>query len=247
MPAPRIEVRRPIHAAIAALALAASCCFGPGAAFAIDESAAPVIGADAAVQPAFLWNAFFAGLRSAPQPGGDPALEGGVAAALSGRGDEFLPADFYVGYQKKLDGVTFGATALYVSQPPAGETALLQDLPHASYWRFRAGASASPIEGMTLGVNLRYTPDRPFHAEGEALPDLAVAGLDSFAHNAHGGYPTGAANTEGDDLRYDVGVSFNLPHQYKLDLRYYKTLEGPLNACGSECPTNFAAALQRKF
>lgn len=191
-------------------------------------------------------------MRTPYHPGDEVAAN--LPLMSAGRPEAVLPADLYVGYEKKLDGVIFGATALFVAQPSAPDAGFASDASQSSYWRFKAGASASLVEGMQLGINVQYTPDTAAQANDAAYLDGPAQDFGAFAralaHNAAinpGGYPTGAADVGAEDFRYDVGLSFSLPYQAKVDLRYYKTIEGPTAACPGACPAFFAAALQTKF
>jgi hypothetical protein len=219
-----------------------------------DETAAKGAQATARSEPALLWDSIVVGAR--PRQSGAEQPAGSDFALISAdRQDAAIPADLFVGYQKKVDGVTFGATALLAAAPAMGGGALPADSAQSSYWKFKAGASTNLFEGMHLGVNLQYSPDGASVAR-DAL-DFSGSAQDmsafarALAHNGGvgvGAPPAGVSEASADDLRYDVGLSFNLPYQAKVDLRYYKTLESTSTVCtAGSCPTYFAAALQTKF
>lgn len=245
MPAPKIICSLSVRGLIGIIALAAPIGLSPAFAGAED---APSSGDE--VSPAFMWNSFFVGMRS-------PQLGDGAAAApalmSAGRPETVTPPDLYLGYEKQVDGVRFGARALFVAQPGAVEAGFATEAAQSSYWRFKAGASANLVEGLQLGFNVQYAPDAVANGSAGYL-DGPAQDFSSFAramaHNAGinpGGNSAGASDAASEDVMYDVGVSFKLPFQSKVDLRYYKTIEGPITTCAGGCPAFFAAALQTKF
>jgi hypothetical protein len=221
---------------------------GLGTAFAAEAPLAGLAKSGAEQEPAFLWNSFFVGARSSLAEAGEPAFQGDARLASTGA-DPKLP-DIYLGYRTNIDGVTVGATALYVSHSnlSLGDVAAVQDASLPNAWKFKAGASANLYEGLQFGINLQFTPDGLPQTGDLPLFDSSALKLGGLAHN---GGPHAGVTSQSDpyieDWRYDVGVSFSLSKQSKVDLRYYKTIEGAAASCVQGCPPDFAAALQTRF
>jgi hypothetical protein len=243
MPKSRIDGSPGVYGALTPVALAVllSLCASPAVAEDVQSGSR-----DPA--PVFLWSSFFVGTRSSQFGAG---TEANLPLMPAGRPEAAVPADLYLGYEKKLDGVSLGAAALFVAQPAPLETGFASDAAQSSYWRFKAGASASLVEGMQLGVNVHYTPDAPAQVDGASYLNGPAQDFSVFAralaHNAAVN-PGGCPSSVGvEDVKYDVSLSFRLPYESKVDLRYYKTLESPITACSGACPAFFAAALQTRF
>lgn len=130
-----------------------------------------------------------------------------------------IEADVYVGVRPTLGPVSFDFGVIGYFYPGAADDAPAGEL---DYYEGKAAASIAPVEGLTLGAALYYSPE--FTGEvGEALYAEINAGYAfSDAFSVSGAYGSQDID-EGDDYTtFNLGASY-LTHGFKLDLRYHDT------------------------
>jgi uncharacterized protein (TIGR02001 family) len=162
--------------------------------------------------------------------------------------DPNVEANFSVGYEKRIDRVEFEGTVFYVAYH--GRDSNVYDL---NYWEFKAGVSVHPTDMLKIGVNTYYSPNH-YNQTGQNLVLEGVAkqylpSFDMFKPSISGSiaYQEGDEKKHGIDYWfYNAGVSLEFRDHYKLDFRYYDTIDVPFS-CDGICGSRFAASLKAEF
>ncbi len=105
------------------------------------------------------------------------------------------------------------------------------DFAEFDYWELKAAGSISPVEALTVGASINYSPEffgetgDGLYLEGNASyafsDALSFSGL--FANQSIDDVDgPGAGTVDGDYNTWNLGGSYAM-HGFKLDLRYYDT------------------------
>jgi uncharacterized protein (TIGR02001 family) len=175
----------------------------------------------------------------------DPAAQGSIDATWgilyagiwgSNVADPYGPSevDLYVGVKPVLGPVTFDFGVIYYWYPGSEEPAGVD----FNYFEFKAGASASPVKNLTIGVTGYYSPDQSdggetYAVEGSAGYTFHAIGI--FTPTLGGAY--GWQGTEetgllvaGDDYTYwNAGLALAV-EKFTFDFRYWDTDIGEADA-----------------
>jgi uncharacterized protein (TIGR02001 family) len=150
-----------------------------------------------------------------------------------------LEIDLYGGVRPVVGPVTLDFGVIYYAYPGADETLLASG--EFDYVEGKIGASIAPVEGLTLGGNLYYSPEFP----GDGGDALYVEGTASFAPSDVFSISGGVANQSVDLAGYFVTTTGAVDNYttwnvggtiskfgFGLDVRYYDTDEDILNLAG---------------
>lgn len=167
--------------------------------------------------------------RGISQTSGNPALQGSLDftsgifyAGVWGSNidfgfDETLETDVYLGLRPTFGPVSFDFGVVGYFYP--GSSDLLGEY---DYVEGKVAASFTPVESLTLGGALYYSPE--FFAEtGEALyAEVNGAFAVSEAFSLSGAYGVQDVDLTGDYETWNLGAAY-VVDSYKFDLRYYDT------------------------
>ncbi len=131
--------------------------------------------------------------------------------------DETVELDAYAGIRPTLGPVSFDFGVLGYFYP--GSTDAGGEL---DYWEGKAAASIAPVDGLTLGAALYYSPEFTLET-GEALyleANAAYAFSDAFS--VSGAFGTQDVDLAGDYQTWNLGGSYSV-NGFKFDLRYHDT------------------------
>jgi uncharacterized protein (TIGR02001 family) len=184
--------------------------------------------------------------RGVSQSDQHPALQGGIDVTYGSfyigvwssmiDFDDAPPAeaevDFYAGFKPVWRGVTFDLGVIYYAYPGADDPGNAE----LDYVELKVGASGSPIDKLTIGGTIYYSPEYTFETgnvwtfEGTAAYELRKFGFLTPTVSATLGYQfgeddaffTNAAGTDDDFLYWNAGIAFAV-EKLTLDFRYWDT------------------------
>lgn len=197
----------------------------------------------------------------------DPALQGGVDltygifyagvwSSMVGFGDPDIAdaeVDIYAGIKPEWMGVTFDLGVIYYAYPGADDGGAELD-----YVELKAGASISPIQNLTAGATVYYSPEFTLEVgevwtfEGSAAYELPKFAMFTPTVSALLGYEIGDASDgfnldgAGDDeyLYWNAGLSLAVD-KLTLDFRYWDTdIDG---GCSGLCDERFVGSAKVTF
>lgn len=167
--------------------------------------------------------------RGVTQTSGNPAIQGsfdytnglfyaGVWGSNVDFGaDETMEADVYLGVRPVLGPVTFDFGVIGYFYPGSTDVAGEYD-----YQEAKAAASFAPMENLTLGGALYYSPEF-FGETGDAVyAELNGAYAFSDAFSVSGAFGNQDVDATGDYDTWNVGAAYAVSG-FKLDLRYFDT------------------------
>jgi len=131
--------------------------------------------------------------------------------------DETVELDVYAGVKPVLGPVTFDFGVIGYFYP--GSTDLAGEF---DYFEGKAAASIAPVEGLSLGAALYYSPEFTFET-GEATyleANGAYALTDAFS--VSGAFGVQDVDLLGDYQTWNLGGSYSVSG-FKFDLRYHDT------------------------
>ncbi len=176
--------------------------------------------------------------RGISQSDGDPAIQGGfdytnevggvpIYAGAWGSNIEFfvdgsLEVDLYGGIRPTLGPVTFDLGFIAYLYPGMDS--------EAQYWELKAGASVAPVENLTIGGALYWSPDFSFTNDADALyaeVNAAYTFNETFAMSGAIGNqevdsPSYFAPGEDSYTTWNVGGTVSA-WGFGFDLRYFDT------------------------
>jgi uncharacterized protein (TIGR02001 family) len=211
--------------------------------------------------------------RGVSQSSEDPAFQAGVdvtygmfyVGAWGSRidFDDAPPAtvevDLYAGIKPEWRGITFDLGAIYYSYPGADEDEAVPPTGELDYVELKLGASGSPVDKLTLGGTIFYSPDYTLETgpvwtfEGTAAYELRKIWVFIPTVSAVLGYQTGDAD-EGysvDGISDDAYAYWNAGlalavEKLTLDFRYWDTdidtAGGSVCAAAELCDERFVFA-----
>ena len=186
-----------------------------------------------------------------------PALQGGVDmtygifyagvwSSMIDFGDALsadAEVDFYVGIKPEWQGITFDLGVIYYAYPGASDSGAELD-----YVEVKAGASASPIQNLTIGGTIFYSPEftgetgEVWTFEGSAGYELPKLAMFTPTVSALLGYATG--DEIEDYVYWNAGLSLAVD-KLTLDFRYWDTdIDG---GCAGLCDERFVATAKVTF
>ena len=179
--------------------------------------------------------------RGISQTDKQPTVQGGVdvthgvfyagawASGVDFGLDEEMELDFYAGVKPVLGPVTLDLGVIWYSYPGLDGSA------HGDYLEAKAGASMSPMENLTVGATLFYSPEFTF-TDGESAYYGEVSAAYNFTPNFVVSGALGYQDVQASDYYFDFGdgdstdnyTTVNLGATYtekgfSLDGRYYDT------------------------
>ncbi|MGE0046122.1 MAG: TorF family putative porin [Hyphomonadaceae bacterium] len=202
--------------------------------------------------------------RGVSQSDSDIAIQGGMDltsgifyAGVWGSSIDFgtdgtVEVDLYGGVRPVVGPFTLDFGVIYYAYPG------MDDSLEADMWEFRAGASVSPVEGLTLAGNVFYSPDFTFTntLAADDASGLFVEGRVSYTVNdtvAISG-AVGNQSVDYDDYfgigednytTWNVGGTLSF-YGFGLDLRYYDSDAELFGPSGDETADGrFVATLSR--
>lgn len=167
--------------------------------------------------------------RGVSQTSGNPALQGGLdytngifyagvwGSNVDFGADETLETDFYAGARPTFGPLSLDFGVIGYFYPGSTDVAGEYD-----YVEGKIAASFAPVENLTLGGALYYSPEF-FGETGEALyaeANGAYAFSDAFS--VSGAYGVQDVDLSGDYETWNLGAAYTVV-SYKFDLRYYDT------------------------
>ena len=137
--------------------------------------------------------------------------------------DETIEIDLYAGFRPSLGPVSFDFGVIGYFYPGSTDTVGEYD-----YVEGKAAASFAPVEGLTLGAALYYSPE--FFAEtGDALyAEVNGAYAITDLISVSGAYGAQDIDAGVDYDTWNLGASLS-KHGFKFDLRYHETDIGGLD------------------
>jgi uncharacterized protein (TIGR02001 family) len=214
--------------------------------------------------------------RGFSQTAEHPAIQGGFDASYGilyggvwgsnldfggdGSGNDIadIEIDLYAGVKPKLGPVEFDLGVIYYAYPDASDAGAELD-----FWEFKAGASVSPIDPLTLGVTAYYSPEytgevgKTWVVEGSAELSLPKMGplspsLSATLGSLYGNDLIRPALNGDDSYQYwNAGIGFGFAEKFNLDLRYWDTnVSDAGNFCDGavfQCDARFVATLTASF
>lgn len=167
--------------------------------------------------------------RGVSQTSGNPAVQGsfdytngifyaGVWGSNVDFGaDETLETDAYIGVKPTLGPVSLDLGVVGYFYPGSTDLAGEYD-----YYEGKIAASVAPVESLTVGGALYYSPE--FFAETGEATYVEVNGAYAFteAFSISGAYGVQDIDATGEYDTWNLGAAF-LTHGFKLDLRYHDT------------------------
>jgi len=192
--------------------------------------------------------------RGISQSAEDPALQGGgdltcgiwyagvwastirFGEDIGGRGIATAEVDWYAGAKPVWGPLTFDLGMIYYSYPGALDDNILGRPRELDYVELKAGVSGSPVDKVTLGLTLFWTPEGTnetgsvFTLEGTAGYELPKISGITPTINGTLGWQTGddaryaliVANGDDNYLYWNVGLSLAVD-KLTLDFRYWDT------------------------
>lgn len=179
--------------------------------------------------------------RGISQNDRDPALQGGVDVSygifyagifasmidFGGAPPADAELDLYAGIKPEWMGVSFDFGVIYYTYPGADDTDEL------NFVEFKAGASVSPVDKLTLGATVYYSPEYTLETgevwtfEGSAAYELRQFMMFTPTISATLGYQVGEWDdfvSAGDDdyLYWNAGLALAVD-KLTLDFRYWDT------------------------
>lgn len=195
--------------------------------------------------------------RGISQSDEKPAVQGGVDftygifyAGIWGSmidfGDDIsaeAEVDFYAGIKPEWRGITFDLGVIYYTYPDAKDGG-----GELNYVELKAGASTSPIQNLTVGGTVFYSPEytgetgEVWTFEGSAGYELRKIGMLTPTVSALLGYETGDEIEE--YFYWNAGLSLAVD-KLTLDFRYWDTdIDG---GCSGLCDERFVASAKLTF
>lgn len=202
--------------------------------------------------------------RGVSQSDSDIAIQGGMDATAGifyagvwGSSIDFgtdgsVEVNLYGGIRPVVGPFTLDFGVIYYAYPG------MDDGLEADMWEFRAGASVSPVEGLTLAGNLFYSPDFTFtntpaaddasglNIEGRAAYTInETVAISAAVGNQSVDYDDYFGLGEDNYTTWNVGGTISL-HGFGLDLRYCDSDADLVGPSGDETADGrFVATLSR--
>jgi len=191
--------------------------------------------------------------RGISQNDRDPALQGGVDISygvfyagiftsmidFGGAPPADVELDFYAGIKPEWMGVSFDLGVIYYTYPGANDSGAELD-----FVEFKAGASVTPVDKLTLGGTVYYSPEYTLETgevwtfEGTAAYELRQIMMFTPTISATLGYQVGkdddfVALGDDDYLYWNVGLSLAV-EKLTLDFRYWDTDIDKVGLCAAK-------------
>lgn len=211
--------------------------------------------------------------RGISQTQSDPAIQGGMDAttgifyagvwgssldfgSIGGLAvDSGFELDLYAGVRPVFGPVTFDIGVIGYLYP--GSDLDFLGVGDVNYWEIKAGASIAPVEGLTIGGALYYSPEFTLGGGDSLYAELNAA----YTINEHIAVSGALGNQSVDTAGYfftpgtdvDSYTTWNLgatlsAHGFGLDLRYFDASEDIENLVGEVVSDErFVATLRRAF